>query len=105
MATTPPPPTTGTSSTSSGWARDLGVGVSGVTRDLGNGHAVLEYLAPPGPPGRQVGTAVRADRQKGESRGSVPGWPPNIGPNGPGGCAIQSQHALYPNLIINDIMA
>ena len=25
---------------------DLSVGVSGVTRDLGNGHAVLEYLAP-----------------------------------------------------------
>jgi len=38
-------------------------GVSCVTRDLGNGRAVLEHLAPWGPPDRQVGTAVRAGRQ------------------------------------------
>ena len=38
--------TTGTSSTSPGWAPDLGVGVSGVTRDLGNGHAMLDTWRP-----------------------------------------------------------
>jgi hypothetical protein len=35
-----------------------------------------------------------------------PGWPSNIRPNGLGGCAISIRNMpLYPNLIINDIMA
>ena len=34
------------------------------------------------------------------------GWPPNIRSNGLGGCAISIRNvSLYPNLIINDIMA
>ncbi|MGD0244895.1 MAG: SRPBCC family protein [Streptosporangiaceae bacterium] len=84
---------------------DLSVGVSGVTRDLGNGHAVLEYLAPWGRP--------------------IAKWEPLFGPAAQGEIeALRTRLAtqygnerarrmydfnrnmlIYPNLIINDIMA
>jgi p-cumate 2,3-dioxygenase subunit alpha len=84
---------------------DLSVGVSGVTRDLGNGHAVLEYLAPWGRP--------------------IAKWEPLFGPAAQGEiealrtrlaaqygnerarrmCDFNRNMLIYPNLIINDIMA
>ena len=41
------------------WAPTSSGGVSGAARDLGNGHAVLEYAGALGPADRQVGAAVR----------------------------------------------
>ncbi len=84
---------------------DLSVGVSGVTKDLGNGHAVLEYLAPWGRPiakwealfgedARPELESMRADLvdRYGEER-----------------AVRMTEHnrnmLIYPNLIINDIMA
>ncbi len=84
---------------------DLSVGVSGVTRDLGNGHAVLEYLAPWGRPiakweplfGAQAKGEIEALRARlaaehGEERARRM-------------CDVNRNMLIYPNLIINDIMA
>jgi len=80
--------------------------VSGVTRDLGNGHAMLEYLAPPGAARSSSGNRCPGRPPGRESRRSVPGWPPNMRPNGPGGCAMAIRNMLINrNLIVNDIMA
>ena len=66
---------------------------------------VLEYLAPLGPPGRQVGTAVQVGRQGG-NRGALFRLAVELESNGPGGCAILIRNMLiYPNLIVNDIVA
>jgi p-cumate 2,3-dioxygenase alpha subunit len=84
---------------------DLSVGVSGVTKDLGNGHAVLEYLAPWGRPvakweplfGEDAKVEIDAMRASfvdkyGEERGRrMTDYNRNM--------------LIYPNLIINDIMA
>lgn len=84
---------------------ELGAGVSGVTRDLGNGHAVLEYEAPWGRPIAKweplFGEAAKADMaatraklvdQHGEQRARLM-------------CDFNRNLLIYPNLIINDIMA
>lgn len=84
---------------------DLAGGVNGVARDLGNGHAVMEYLAPWGRPiakwetifGEAAKTemaAIRADltAKFGEDRAAVM-------------CDHNRNLLIYPNLIINDIMA
>jgi p-cumate 2,3-dioxygenase alpha subunit len=84
---------------------DLSVGVSGVTRDLGNGHAVLEYLAPWGRPiakweplfGAPAKDEIEALRARlaaehGEERARRM-------------CDFNRNMLIYPNLIINDIMA
>ncbi len=84
---------------------ELGAGVSGVTRDLGNGHAVLEYQAPWGRPIAKweplFGEAAKADlaatraelvARHGEQRARLM-------------CDINRNLLIYPNLIINDIMA
>lgn len=84
---------------------DLSVGVNGVTRDLGNGHAVLEYLAPWGRPiakweplfgddAKPELEAIRADlvEKFGKERAGLM-------------CDVNRNLLIYPNLIINDIMA
>jgi p-cumate 2,3-dioxygenase alpha subunit len=84
---------------------DLSVGVSGFTKDLGNGHAVLEYLAPWGRPiakweplfGDEAKPEIEALRARlaaehGEERARRM-------------CDVNRNMLIYPNLIINDIMA
>jgi p-cumate 2,3-dioxygenase alpha subunit len=84
---------------------DLSVGVKGVTKSLGNGHAVLEYLAPWGRPiakweplfGEDAKPEIEALRQRlvdkhgAERAGRM--------------CDVNRNMLIYPNLIINDIMA
>ncbi len=84
---------------------DLSIGVTGVTKDLGNGHAVLEYQAPWGRPvalweplfgedSKEEIAALRAELtdKHGEEKALV--------------MAERNRNLLiYPNLIINDIMA
>ncbi|WP_028936969.1 aromatic ring-hydroxylating oxygenase subunit alpha [Pseudonocardia spinosispora] len=84
---------------------DLKQGVQGVVRDLGNGHAVVEYSAPWGRPiakweplfgehSREEITNLRADlvAKFGEQRA--------------GRMADTNRNMLiYPNLVVNDIMA
>lgn len=84
---------------------DLSVGVTGRTIDLGNGHAVLEYLAPWGRPiakweplfGEDSKPEIEALRARlvakyGEERAHRM-------------CDMNRNMLIYPNLIINDIMA
>jgi phenylpropionate dioxygenase-like ring-hydroxylating dioxygenase large terminal subunit len=84
---------------------DLSVGVTGKTRDLGNGHAVLEYLAPWGRPiskweplfgeaarGEMDALRARLTDRFGEERAR------RI-------CDLNRNLLIYPNLVINDIMA
>ncbi|MDT7683835.1 MAG: p-cumate 2,3-dioxygenase subunit alpha [Pseudonocardiales bacterium] len=84
---------------------DLQGGVKGTAKDLGNGHAVLEYAAPWGRPiakweplfgehAKDEITALRADlvAKHGEERASR--------------MADTNRNMLiYPNLVVNDIMA
>jgi p-cumate 2,3-dioxygenase alpha subunit len=84
---------------------DLQGGVKGTAKDLGNGHAVLEYAAPWGRPiakweplfgehARDEITALRADlvAKHGEERAAR--------------MADTNRNMLiYPNLVVNDIMA
>jgi p-cumate 2,3-dioxygenase subunit alpha len=84
---------------------DLGAGVSGTARDLGNGHAVLEYTAPWGRPvakweplfgedARQELADLRArlvDRWGEERAARIADLNRNL--------------FIYPNLVVNDIMA
>src|SRR6201995_2664390 len=84
---------------------DLSVGVSGVTRDLGNGHAVLEYREPWGRPiakwealfGEDARPELEAKRAElvarhGEERAVRM-------------TELNRNLLIYPNLIVNDIMA
>ena len=84
---------------------DLSVGVNGVTKALGNGHAVLEYLAPWGRPvakweplfGEEAreeiaGIRARLVEKHGEERAGRM-------------CDVNRNMLIYPNLVINDIMA
>lgn len=84
---------------------DLSVGVKGVTKALGNGHAVLEYLAPWGRPiarwepnfGEEARPEIEALRQRLVEK---------HGPERAGRMADVNRNMLiYPNLVINDIMA
>jgi p-cumate 2,3-dioxygenase alpha subunit len=84
---------------------DLSIGVKGVTKDLGNGHAVLEYLAPWGRPvarwepnfGEEAKPEIEALRQRLVDK---------HGPERAGQmCDVNRNMLIYPNLIINDIMA
>lgn len=84
---------------------DLSIGVNGIARDLGNGHAVMEYLAPWGRPiakwepifgehAKPEFDAIRADLVEkfgSERAGRM--------------CDVNRNLLIYPNLIINDIMA
>jgi p-cumate 2,3-dioxygenase subunit alpha len=84
---------------------DLSVGVDGLTKDLGNGHAVLEYRAPWGRPiarweplfGEAAKPEIEALRARlvaehGEARAARM-------------CDVNRNMLIYPNLVINDIMA
>lgn len=84
---------------------DLGSGIDGMGRSLGNGHSVMEYVAPWGRPiakweqlyGEDARPGMEAMRAKlverhGEERAT------RIADN-------NSNLFIYPNLIINDIMA
>ncbi|WP_028652662.1 aromatic ring-hydroxylating oxygenase subunit alpha [Nocardioides halotolerans] len=84
---------------------DLSIGVKGHTKDLGNGHAVLEYLAPWGRPiarwepifGEEAKPEIDALRQRLVDK---------HGPERAGRmCDVNRNMLIYPNLIINDIMA
>jgi p-cumate 2,3-dioxygenase alpha subunit len=80
---------------------DLSVGVSGVTRDLGNGHAVLEYLAPWGRPIARweplFGAAAKDEIEALRARLAAE--------RARRMCDFNRNMLIYPNLIINDIMA
>lgn len=84
---------------------DLSIGISGGPRDLGHGHAVLEYRAPWGRPiakweplfGDEAQGELKARRaalaaEHGEERAERM-------------CEINRNMLIYPNLIVNDIMA
>jgi p-cumate 2,3-dioxygenase alpha subunit len=84
---------------------DLSVGVKGTSRDLGNGHAVLEYEAPWGRPvakweplfGEDARPSVEGLRRElvdrfGEERAHRM-------------ADLNRNMLIYPNLIVNDIMA
>ncbi|TFI42405.1 aromatic ring-hydroxylating dioxygenase subunit alpha [Rhodococcus sp. 1R11] len=84
---------------------DLGEGVHGEGRSLGNGHAVIEYRGPWGRPiakwealfgedAKPEMASARADLAKkfGEERATLM-------------CDYNRNLLIYPNLIINDIMA
>jgi p-cumate 2,3-dioxygenase alpha subunit len=84
---------------------DLSVGVKGVTKDLGNGHAVLEYYAPWGRPIAKweplFGDGARSEIERlraqlvadfGVERAHRM-------------CDVNRNMLIYPNLIVNDIMA
>jgi p-cumate 2,3-dioxygenase alpha subunit len=84
---------------------DLSMGVSGTARQLGNGHGVIEYLAPWGRPiarwEPRWGEEVRRDLERlraelfarvGEERGRR--------------IAERNRNmAIFPNLVVNDIMS
>jgi p-cumate 2,3-dioxygenase alpha subunit len=77
----------------------------GVGRDLGNGHAVIEYTAPWG---RPIGQWIPAwgDEAKGEIRKIVDGLAARFGAERAQRIALNNRNLLiFPNLVINDIMA
>ncbi|WP_433786408.1 aromatic ring-hydroxylating oxygenase subunit alpha [Actinomycetospora sp. CA-101289] len=84
---------------------DLSVGVKGTSRDLGNGHAVLEYEAPWGRPVAKWEPLFGED-----ARPSVEGLRRDLverfGEERAHRMADLNRNMLiYPNLIVNDIMA
>ncbi|NKQ51874.1 Rieske 2Fe-2S domain-containing protein [Amycolatopsis sp. K13G38] len=84
---------------------DLSVGVSGVTKALGNGHAVLEYEAPWGRPIAKweplFGDEARPDIERLRA-----GLARKYGEERAHRIADLNRNLLiYPNLVINDIMA
>jgi p-cumate 2,3-dioxygenase subunit alpha len=84
---------------------DLSVGVSGVTKDLGNGHAVLEYLAPWGRPIARweplFGAAAKEEIAALRARLAAEHGAERARRM----CDLNRNMLIYPNLIINDIMA
>jgi phenylpropionate dioxygenase-like ring-hydroxylating dioxygenase large terminal subunit len=84
---------------------DLSIGVSGVTKDLGNGHAVLEYRAPWGRPIAKweplFGDDAKPEMES--RRASLAAWYGND--RAELMCDINRNLLIYPNLIVNDIMA
>lgn len=84
---------------------DLSGGVSGVTRDLGNGHAVLEYEAPWGRPIAKW-EPLFGDEAKTEIDDIRADLVNRYGENRAHRMADTNRNLLiYPNLIVNDIMA
>ncbi|BBD79750.1 aromatic ring-hydroxylating oxygenase subunit alpha [Aerosticca soli] len=80
-------------------------GVAGVGRDLGNGHAVIEYSAPWG---RPIGQWIPAwgESGKAEIERIVAGLTKRFGEERAKRIALKNRNLLiFPNLIINDIMA
>ena len=84
---------------------DLSVGVNGVTRDLGNGHAVLEYLAPWGRPIAKW-EPIFGEEARPELDAIRAGLVEKFGTERAGlMCDVNRNLLIYPNLIVNDIMA
>ena len=84
---------------------DLSVGVDGVTRDLGNGHAVLEYLAPWGRPIAKW-EPIFGDEAKPQLEAVRVDLVEKFGPERARlMCDVNRNLLIYPNLIVNDIMA
>jgi p-cumate 2,3-dioxygenase alpha subunit len=84
---------------------DLSVGVSGVTKDLGNGHAVLEYLAPWGRPVAKW-EPLFGERARGEIEALRARLVARYGAQRARRmCDTNRNLLIYPNLIVNDIMA
>jgi len=84
---------------------DLSVGVSGVTKDLGNGHAVLEYKAPWGRPVAKW-EPLFGDAAKPEIEALRAELVEKYGEERAARMADYNRNMLiYPNLVINDIMA
>jgi p-cumate 2,3-dioxygenase alpha subunit len=81
------------------------VPIVGHGRDLGNGHAVIEYSAPWG---RPVGQWIPAwgEQGKGDIEKIVAGLTQRFGAERAQRIALKNRNLLiFPNLIINDIMA
>lgn len=79
--------------------------LSGVGRDLGNGHAVIEYTAPWG---RPIGQWIPAwgEQGKADIERIVAGLTQRFGEERAQRIALNNRNLLiFPNLIINDIMA
>jgi p-cumate 2,3-dioxygenase alpha subunit len=79
--------------------------LSGVGRDLGNGHAVIEYTAPWG---RPIGQWIPAWGEQGkvDIERIVAGLTQRFGEERAQRIALKNRNLLiFPNLIINDIMA
>ncbi|WOQ17254.1 aromatic ring-hydroxylating dioxygenase subunit alpha [Raineyella sp. W15-4] len=84
---------------------DLSIGVSGVTKDLGNGHAVLEYRAPWGRPVASWEPLFGEDSKEeiAQLKADL------VEKHGPEKAEMMTEInrnlLIYPNLVINDIMA
>lgn len=81
------------------------VGLVGEGRDLGNGHAVIEYTAPWG---RPIGQWIPAwgEQGKADIERIVDGLTQRFGAERAQRIALKNRNLLiFPNLIINDIMA
>lgn len=84
---------------------DLGAGVDGISRSLGNGHGVIEYTAPWGRPVARweqlFGEDARPEMEAMRAR--------LVGRYGEERATRMADHNrnlfIYPNLIVNDIMA
>lgn len=79
--------------------------LKGVGRDLGNGHAVIEYTAPWG---RPIGQWIPAwgDEGKADIQKIVDGLTQRFGAERAQRIALNNRNLLiFPNLVINDIMA
>lgn len=79
--------------------------LKGHGRDLGNGHAVIEYTAPWG---RPIGQWIPAwgDEGKADIQKIVDGLTQRFGAERAQRIALQNRNLLiFPNLVINDIMA
>ncbi len=81
------------------------VPLSGVGRDLGNGHGVVEYAAPWGRPIGAVDSGVGRGRQ-GRRRAARRRPHARFGPERAQRIALKNRNLLiFPNLVVNDIMA
>jgi p-cumate 2,3-dioxygenase alpha subunit len=79
--------------------------IGGVGRDLGNGHAVIEYTAPWG---RPIGQWIPAwgEQGKADIQRIVAGLTQRFGAERAQRIALKNRNLLiFPNLVINDIMA
>lgn len=81
------------------------VPLSGVGRDLGNGHGVVEYAAPWG---RPIGQWIPAWGEEGKADVAerVASLTQRFGPERAQRIALKNRNLLvFPNLVVNDIMA
>ena len=80
--------------------------LEGSARDLGNGHAVLEYKAPWGRPVAQWIPVMGRGRQARVSTGSIEGLVKRFGKERADRIATFNRNLfIFPNLVVNDIMA